>query len=329
MMDYKDYYDILGVSKDATIDEIKKTYRKLARQHHPDVNPGDETAEERFKEINEAYEVLSDPEKREKYDRFGSQWKQYREAGGRPEDFNWGQWTAQPGGQRVYTQRVSPEEFEEMFGGGLGGFSDFFETLFGGSGRGATGGFREYGYSPRPQRGRDQGHTVRINLEEAFHGTNRVLQWEDGRRIEAKIPRGVRTGSRVRLSGQGQPGMSGGQAGDLYIRVEVEPHPRFQRDGDDLRITVPLDLYTALLGGEVPVSTFDRSVQLTIPPETQNGKIFRLSGLGMPNLRNPDQRGDLYVSVDVRLPQNLSEREKDLLQEWRELRSDTEREKVA
>jgi curved DNA-binding protein len=327
-MEYKDYYSVLGVKKDASVDEIKKAFRKLARQHHPDVNPGDEAAEERFKEINEAYEVLSDPEKREKYDRFGSQWKQYREAGGRPEDFNWGQWTAQPGGQRVYTQRVSPEEFEEMFGGGLGGFSDFFETLFGGSKRRAPGGFQDYEYTPRPQRGRDQEHTVRITLEEAFRGTNRVLEWEDGRRIETKIPSGVHTGSRVRLSGQGQPGMRGGQAGDLYIRVEVEPHPRFQRDGDDLKMTVSVDLYTALLGGEVPVASIDGSVQLTIPAETQNGKIFRLSGLGMPNLRNPDQHGDLYVSVEIMLPQNLSQREKDLLQELRALRSEKQGEGV-
>lgn len=320
-MEYKDYYSILGLSKDASQDEIKKTFRKLARQYHPDVNPGDESSEERFKEINEAYEVLSDPDKRQKYDRFGSQWKQYQDTGGRPEDFNWGQWAAQPGGQRVYTQRVSPEEFEEMFGGGLGGFSDFFETLFGGARRAEPGGFREYEYTPRPRRGQDLEHTVRISLEEAFHGANRVLEWEDGRRIEAQIPRGVRTASRVRLSGQGQPGMGGGQAGDLYIRVEVEPHTRFQRDGDDLRITIILDLFTALLGGEVPVSAFDRSVQLTIPPETQNGKIFRLSGLGMPNLRNPDRRGDLFVEIEVLLPQNLSEREKTLVQEWSDLRS--------
>jgi curved DNA-binding protein len=327
-MDYKDYYKILGVSKDASQDEIKKAFRKLARQYHPDVNPEDKTAEEHFKEINEAYEVLSDPEKREKYDRFGSQWKQYQQAGGRPEDFNWGQWTAQPGGQRVYTRQVSPDEFEEIFGGSMGGFSDFFETLFGGSRPQAGRGFRTDNYSPRPQRGRDQEHAVQITLEEAFHGTNRVLQWEDGRKIEVKIPRGVRTGSRVRLSGQGQAGTSGGKSGDLYIRVQVEPHPRFQRDGDDLKLTVSMDLFTALIGGEIPISTIDRSVQLTIPPETQNGKIFRLSGLGMPDLRNPDQRGDLYVTVEVSLPEHLTSKERDLLQEWREMRKKENREKV-
>jgi curved DNA-binding protein len=320
-MEYEDYYNILGVSKNSTEAEIKKAFRKLARKHHPDVNPGDESAEERFKEINEAHEVLSDPEKRKKYDQFGSQWKQYQQAGGKAEDFNWSQWTAQPRGQRGNTQRVSPEEFEEIFGGGVGGFSDFFETLFGGSTRPGAGGFREYEYTPRPQRGRDQEHTLRITLEEAFHGTNRFIEWEDGRRIEAEIPRGVRTGSRVRLKGQGQPGMSGGQAGDLYIRVEVEPHSIFQRDGDDLKMTVPVDLYTALLGGEVPVSTFDRTVKLTIPPETQNGKIFRLSGLGMTHLRNPGKRGDLFVSIEVQLPQDLSPREKELLREWRDTRT--------
>jgi curved DNA-binding protein len=320
-MEYEDYYNILGVSKNSTEAEIKKAFRKLARKHHPDVNPGDESAEERFKEINEAHEVLSDPEKRKKYDQFGSQWKQYQQAGGKAEDFNWSQWTAQQRGQRGNTQRVSPEEFEEIFGGGGGGFSDFFETLFGGSTRPGAGGFREYEYTPRPQCGRDHEHTLRITLEEAFHGTNRFIEWEDGRRIEAEIPRGVRTGSRVRLRGQGQPGMSGGQAGDLYIRIEVEPHSIFQRDGDDLKVTVPVDLYTALLGGEVPVSTFDRTVELSIPPETQNGKIFRLGGLGMAHLRIPGKRGDLYVSIEVQLPQDLSPREKELLREWRDTRT--------
>ncbi|MEJ2569085.1 MAG: J domain-containing protein [Anaerolineales bacterium] len=320
-MEYKDYYKILGVKKDASEDDIKKAFRKLARKHHPDLNPGDASAAERFKEINEAYEVLSDPEKREKYDRFGSQWKQYQQAGGRAEDFDWGRWTAQPGGQRVYTRQVSPEEFEGMFGGGLGGFSDFFETLFGGAGRAGSGSFRQREYAPRPRQGRDIEYPVRIQLEEAFRGTTRIIEWEDGRRIEAKIPPGVRTGSRVRLSGQGQPGANGARPGDLYVRVEVEPHSRFQRQGDDLKMIVPVDLYTALLGGEVRVSGIDRSVDLTIPPETQNGKAFRLKNLGMPTLGNPQRRGDLYVTVEVELPKNLSRKEKELVREWKDIRT--------
>jgi curved DNA-binding protein len=319
-MDYKDYYKILGVKKKASDGEIKSAFRKLARKHHPDVNPGDASAEKRFKEVNEAYEVLSDPEKREKYDRFGSQWKQYQRAGGSAEDFDWGQWTTQPGGQRMYTRNVSPEEFENMFGGGLGGFSDFFETLFGGVGSARSGGYRERGNTTRSRRGQDVEHTVRIPLDEAFHGTQRILEWEDGRRIEAKIPPGVRTGSRVRLSGQGQPGTSGAQSGDLYVRIEVDPHARFRRVGDDLQLTVLVDLYTALLGGEVRVSGIDRSVDLTIPPEIQNGKVFRLKGLGMPNLRYPDRRGDLFVTIEVELPRNLSRKEKELFREWNAMR---------
>lgn len=328
-MEYKDYYKTLGVDKNASAKEIKKAYRKLARQYHPDVNPGDETAEDRFKDINEAYEVLADEEKRKKYDQFGSQWQQYERAGGRPEDF-WAQWGAQPGagGQRTYSRQVSPEEFEQMFGGAAGGgFSDFFETLFGGMGGARrTAGYTDFGnvggqtYQPRPRRGRDVEHTVQITLEEAFHGTTRTLTWEDGRSINAKIPRGVDTGSRIRLSGQGGSGAAGAEAGDLYLQIEVLPHSTFEREGDDLRVTVPVDLYVTLLGGKVEVPTLDKSVRLTIPEETNNGRVFRLNGLGMPKLRNPDERGDLYATVDVQLPQNLSEEEKELFRQLRDLR---------
>ena len=320
-MEYRDYYQILGVGKNASQEEIKKSYRKLARKHHPDVNPGDKKAEETFKAINEANQVLSDPETRQKYDQFGSQWQQYERTGGRPEDFDWAQWAAQPGGARTYTHTVSPEDFQQVFGGGAGGFSDFFETLFGGTGRQRPTGFgeQEY-YQPRPRRGRDSEHTVQVTLEEAFHGTTRTLQWEDGGKIEAKIPRGAYTGSRIRLSGKGESGSGGGAAGDLYLKIEVTPHAVFQRDGDDIKVTVSMGLYTALLGGEVDVPTLDRTVKLTIPPETANGKVFRLRGLGMSNLRNPDQRGDLYATVEVRLPHNLSQAEKELFGQLRDMR---------
>src|SRR5690606_24950952 len=248
--------------------------------------------------------------------------EQYQRAGGRAQDFDWSQWRqAWPGGQRTYTRTVSPEEFAEMFGGS-GGFSDFFETLFGGRGSSPFDNvsFGGAGGATRPRRGRDLEHNVQITLEEAFHGTTRSLQWEDGRRIEARIPPGVRTGSRVRLSGQGSPGVAGGQPGDLFLIVEVLEHNQFRREGDDLYVTVPVDLYTALLGGKVPVSTIDKTVRLTIPPETSNGRQFRLSGLGMPKLRNPKERGDLYAEVSVQLPQNLSEREKELFAELKKLR---------
>lgn len=322
-MEYKDYYNTLGVAKNSDNNEIKKAYRKLARKYHPDMNPGDKTAEDKFKEVNEAYEVLSDPDKRQKYDRFGAQWQQYERSGGRPEDFDWTQWkTGQPGG--TYTRTISPEELEQMFGGSFGGFSDFFETLFGGGlGRRAAGqgaGFGNRERSVRPQRGRDTEHSLQISLEDAYRGTTSSLQWQDGRRLEAKIPAGVRSGSRIRLGGQGETGMAGGQAGDLYLKIEVLPHPVFQRDGDDLTVNLNVDLYTAVLGGKVNVPTLERPVELTIPPGTANGKKFRLRGLGMPNLRKPEERGNLYAIVQVQLPQNLSQEERQLFEKLRDLR---------
>ena len=337
-MEYKDYYKTLGVKKNASADEIKKAYRKLARKHHPDVNPDDKTAEEKFKDINEAYEVLSDEDKRAKYDRFGAEWQQFSGAGGRPQDFNWDAWGAgQPGGGQYRT--VSPEEVEQMFGRGAsggGGFSDFFETLFGAMGGRSAGGARGgFGGSYTTaddmfgtmgqQRGRpaqlDQEHPIQVTLEEAFQGTTRTLQWEGGRRVDAKIPRGVRTGSRVRLSGQA--GTTDGRAGDLYLKVEVLPHKLYERDGDNLRMTQPVDLFTALLGGKVSVPAIDKSVNLTIPEGTRNGKTFRLKNLGMPKLRKPDERGDLYVTVSIELPTKLSDEEKKLVSEWQAVRSGT------
>ena len=321
-MEYKDYYKTLCVSKTANKDEIKKAYRKLARQFHPDVNPGNKAAEEKFKEVNEAYEVLSDPAKREKYEKFGSQWQQYERSGGRPEDFNWNQWTSRPGGAgQTYTQTISPEDLEQILGG-MGGFSDFFEMLFGNlgaspSGRRSTAGREQ---TRRSLRGRDNEQSVQISLEDAFHGTTVSLQWEGGKRVEAKIPPGVRTGSRVRLSGQGEAVPGGGQAGDLYLKIEVLPHSTFERDGDDLRVTVPVDLYTTLLGGKVMVPTLERPVELTIPAETGNGRVFRLRGLGMPLLKNPKERGNLYACAEVKLPGQLSQAEKELFEKLRGLR---------
>lgn len=309
-MQYRDYYKTLNVSKNASQEDIKKAYRKLAREYHPDVNPDDPNAEEKFKDINEAYQVLSDPEKREKYDRFGSQWKQYQQTGGRAEDFDWSQWAAQ--GQRGGTQyrSVSQEEFEQMFGGGLGGFSDFFETLFGGmaGARSTRRPARQASYQRMP-RGQDIEHTVEISLEEAFRGTTRLLTYEGGRRIEASIPPGVKSGSRVRLSGQGGEGVAG--SGDLFLKINVKPHAKYKREGDHLRIVLPVDFFVALLGGEVTVNALDKAVKLTIPPETDSGKTFRLTGLGMPKLGKPNQRGDLYAEINVQVPKNLTEDQKE------------------
>jgi curved DNA-binding protein len=334
-MEYKDYYKTLGVARGADDKEIKKAFRKLAQQYHPDKNPGDKAAEARFKEVNEAYTVLSDPDKRAKYDKFGSQWEQYERAGGRPEDFNWGGMGGmggQPGGG--YTRTVTPEEFEQMFGGmggmggagGAGGFSSFFDALFGGAaaggmgsrgGRSAGRGTRGMGFDTetmtRPQR-------VEVNaavtLEEAFHGTSRVLQMEDGTRLEVNIPRGVTTGSKVRMKGAGG---DPSRQNDIVLNIEVQPNARYERDGDNLRTKVPVDLYTAVLGGEVQVPALDKTVALTIPAGTKNGKTIRLRGLGMPHLKNPDQRGDLLAEVDVHLPTNLSAKEKALFEELRAL----------
>jgi curved DNA-binding protein len=317
-MEFKDYYQILGVSRSADEKEIKKAFRKLAQQYHPDKNPGDKEAERKFKEVNEAYTVLGDADKRTKYDKFGAQWEQYERAGVRPEDVGWGAFGGGGGMGGGRTRTVTPEEFEQMFGG-AGGFSDFFQTLFGGNmGGGAGRPGTQYrtrgGYDPfggmqemAPET------TVQVTLEEAFHGTTRALQMADGSRLEANIPRGVKTGSKVRMRG------AAGQ-GDLVLKIEVLPHAQFTREGDDLRVKVPVDLYTALLGGEAHVPTLERTLALTVPAGTQNGKVFRLRGQGMPHLKQPDQRGDLLAEVNVALPTNLSDEEKRLVQRLRELR---------
>lgn len=320
-MEYKDYYKTLGVGKTADDSEIKAAYRKLARKYHPDVNK-DPNAEETFKDINEAYQVLSDPEKRKKYDQFGSEYQQYQSQGGQPGGFDWGRWQTQPGAGQTQYRTVSPEEFEEMFGGmggmggfgGLGGgFSDFFNTLFGGGGFSAQGTPTGQARRAAPL-ARDMEHEVEITLEEAYTGTRRTLQFEQGRRIEAAIPPGVDTGSRVRLSGQ-----AGGA--DLYLRIKVLPHKTFTRTGNDLRVNLPVDLYTALLGGEVNVPTIaGTTLNLTIPEGTDSGKVFRLKGQGMPILKKPDQRGDLYARVELRMPKHLTEAEKEKVRELRNMR---------
>ncbi|MDI7276513.1 MAG: J domain-containing protein [Anaerolineae bacterium] len=309
-MEYRDYYEVLGVGRNASEREIKRAYRQLARKYHPDVNPGDRTAEERFKEINEAYEVLSDPEKRRKYDELGANYRQWQRMGGRPGDFDWSQWMAGgPAGGRVH---VEYGDLSDLFGGG---FSDFFQSIFGGMGPTMAGAERRTG----PARGRDFEQPVQITLEEAFAGTTRLLR-SDGRTLEVKIPAGVRTGSRVRVAGEGSPGRGGAPRGDLYLVVEVLPHPRFRVDGDDLRVEVAVDLYTAVLGGEVAVPTPRGQVMLKIPPETQGAQVFRLRGQGMPRLRDPSSRGDLYAEVRIDVPQKLSERERELFRQLAQLR---------
>jgi curved DNA-binding protein len=308
-MEFKDYYQILGVSPDADEKTIRQAFRKLARQYHPDVNPGDRAAEEQFKAINEANQVLSDPEQRKKYDALRAQYQRWQQSGGSPRDFNWQAWSAQPG-EGIYQQYGTVDDLQDIFGD-ESPFSDFFTSIFGGA-RGAQRGAQR---TSRPRRGRDLEVEVEVRLEEAFHGTTRELQIGD-RRIEAKIPPGVYTGARVRLAGQGEPGRHVGSAGDLYLSIRVLPHATFERDGDDLFTEVAVDIYTAALGGEVRVPTLDGAVMLKVPPQTQSGRTLRLRGKGMPRLNNPNTRGDLYARVRLMLPEPLSERE---LQAFREL----------
>ncbi len=324
----KDYYSLLGVKRDASEKDIKRSYRRLARKHHPDVNPGNKSAEATFKEINEAFEVLSDKDKRQKYDQYGDQWQhadQFAKAGGQQSPF---------GG---FTQSGSQSfSFEE------GDLDSLFGDLFGGA---RSGGFRR---QTRPRKGRDIEYPISVNLEEAFHGTERRLSMDSqqacsscsgtGRiqnalcsicrgtgvvagqkQLEVTIPSGVKNGSRVRIAGKGEPGVTGGSAGDLYLITSVKPHRQFERKGNDLHVDVAVPLTVAVLGGEVQVPTLKGKLALKIPPETQNGRAFRLSGQGMPHLRG-SARGDLLAKVNIILPTKLTNEEKKLFEQFNRLR---------
>jgi curved DNA-binding protein len=300
-MRYKDYYQTLGVGRDASQAEIKRAYRKLARQFHPDVNP-DASAEERFKEINEAYEVLSDPEKRRRYDQLGSSWSQWQRragASGGFEDFA-RQWAGQAGPHVQYA------DLNDLFG--RGSLGELLDALFG------LGGARTRTATRRPHPTGDLEVPIELTLEEAFHGATRRLERSDGRVVTLKIPPGAQTGSRIRVAGQGR------LSGDLFLKVTVKPHKIFRRERDDLRRDLDVDLYTAVLGGEVPVKTLNGEIRLKIPPGTSGGTSLRLRGKGMPNPKNPERRGDLYVSVRVQVPSRLSRREKELFRELAHMR---------
>jgi DnaJ-class molecular chaperone len=313
--DFKDYYRILGVDKKANEKEIRQAYRKLARKYHPDVNPGDKSAEDKFKEINEANEVLSDPEKRKKYDELSTYYQQYGRmpgAGAGP--------MGGDGGVRYEYRTVSPEDLNDLFGG-QSPFSDFFETFFSSrfadqpETRTRTGGRR----SPRATLGQDIESSVDVTLVEAYQGVTRVFELAEldgsSKRIEVKIPAGVDEGSRIRIAGQGGQGTAG--RGDLYLRIHVLPDPRFTREGSTLHTSIEVPLATAVLGGEVRVTTPDgRGLMLRIPPETPNGKSFRLRGQGMPQLGQPDKRGDLYAEVSVVLPTHLNDEQRRLFEDF-------------
>jgi len=310
-VEFKDYYATLGVGKAATDKEIKHAFRKLARKHHPDVNPGDKAAESKFKEINEAYEVLGDPAKRKKYDELGANWRAYEQAerAGGPNPFA-GQWNVNTGGGQGGFRTMTQEEMEEMFGD-QNPFSDFFTTFFGG---GFGGGTSARGGRTRSRKGRDVEHEIELSLDDAYHGATRRLSLKhDGhtRTVDVRIPAGVGDGSRVRISGEGEPGIGGAASGDLYLRIRLSAHPLFERKGRDLYVKVPLPVTTAVLGGEIEVPTIaGKTVRLRIPAVTQNGQVFRLKGYGMPAVNKNDDTGDAYARVDVQLPTQLTPEER-------------------
>lgn len=325
-MEYKDYYKILGVDKQASEKDIRSAFRKSARQFHPDINPNNAAAEAKFKEVNEAYEVLSDPEKRKKYDELGPRWREYEQwqraggaAGASPFDGFTAAGTGPGGGQYQY-RTVTEEDLQDLFGEG-GGFSDFFETFFGGGGGGRPGGGRR---QAAPRRGRDAEEPVEISVSEAINGTQRLIQMlqPDGstRRLELKIPAGVTEGSRVRMAGQGNPGSGGAPAGDLYLRIHLADDPVFKRHGDDLEVDVPVDFTTLVLGGEVEVpSPKGGRLSLKIPAGTQNNRAFRLRGQGLPRLTGGG-RGDLLARVPAVLPDSPTAEERELFEKLAALR---------
>jgi curved DNA-binding protein len=308
-MDFKDYYKVLGVAKTATSDEIKKAYRKLAVKYHPDKNAGNKASEEKFKEISEAYEVLGNEEKRKKYDELGENWKYHQQTGGQAGDYDWSKWANAQGGQggSRYTYTSSGDD----------DFSDFFENIFGGSFGGRQGqGQRR---SPRPAKGQDLEANMEVSLEEAYSGTSRQLN-SGGQTLKLKIKPGVKDGQVLRLPGKGEPGHNGGPAGDIFINVRVKPHPAYERKGNDLYVTAPLEIYTAVLGGKQQIPTLKGPIKIDIAPGTDNGRTLRLKGFGMPKPEDPAQFGDLYVKVELKLPKDLNEKEKELFKQLAELR---------
>lgn len=299
-MRYKDYYAALGVGKEATDKEIKQAYRKLARKHHPDVNPGNNEAEEKFKDIAEAYEALSDKEKRSRYDQVGHQ--------GQNADFSQGPSYGGPGGFRYETT------YNDLgFEAGGSGFSDFFETLFGQRGAARSPGAR------RHVKGEDIEAQIEVTLEDAFDGATKTFSISGGRgeppkRFDVKIPVGVNEGSRIRLAGKGSPGPSGAN-GDLYLNVKMSPHPQLERKGDDLYIETSAPFTTAALGGEIQVPTLKSRITMKTPAGTQSGQTFRLGGQGMPKLNNKG-RGDLFAKIRITVPKTLTDRQKELMEEF-------------
>lgn len=303
-MEYKDYYKTLGVEKAATQAEIKKAYRALAKKYHPDKNKGDKAAEERFKDISEAYEVLSDETKRSQYERLGANWRQYQQQ--QENGFPGGQYQWQPPGGGGFGSQT----YEGTGDDGGSDFSDFFKQFFGGRFSG--------GYGGRQRKGQDYEADMEISLLEAYSGTYRLLH-VNGKQLRISTKPGVADGQVLRVKGKGAPGSGGAENGDLFIKIKVLPHPRLERKGDNLFTDLEVDMYTAILGGEVQVQTLAGALKLKIPAGTQNGKSLRLREKGMPVYGKPDKFGDLYVNVKVLLPVHVSAEEKALLEQLRDL----------
>lgn len=316
-MEYKDYYKVLGVDKKATQDEIKKAYRKLAIKYHPDKNKDNAEAENKFKEINEANEVLSDKEKRKKYDELGENWKYYQQSGGADQGFDWSQYANQgAGGQRQYT--YSGDDMGGGFGD-AGGFSDFFETLFG---QGFGGGTQTRGRSSRrsaKMKGQNVSAEMNITLEDSYKGAEKYFDL-DGESIKLKIKPGIADGQTLNLSGKGNTGYNGGPKGDLLLKIHVLKDPMFERKGNDLYTDLRVNLYLAVLGGKATLRTFKGTINVNIPKESQNGKLLRLQGMGMPVYGKTNTFGDLYAKIYIETPVNLSEKEVSLFKELSELR---------
>jgi curved DNA-binding protein len=306
-VDFKDYYKILGVAKTATPEEIKKAYRKLAVKYHPDKNQGNKAAEEKFKEMNEANDVLSDPEKRKKYDELGSNYNSYQQQNG-ADGFDWSKWSNAGQGRR----QASPSYDEGGFG--EGDFSDFFENIFGN----AAGGGRR-GRS-RTSKGTDQNAKFAITLEEAYHGASKEFILNE-KKIRIKLKPGTSNGQVIKLKGYGSAGIEGGIAGDLYITIEIHDLPPFKREGDDLYADASVDLYTALLGGKANIQTIKGPTRISIPKETESGRVLRLKGLGMPVYGKENEFGDYYVKINVHFPKNLNPEEIELFKKLEKLRT--------
>ncbi len=311
-MEFKDYYKVLGVDKNSSQDEIKKAYRKLAMKYHPDRNQDNKKAEEKFKQVTEANEVLSDPEKRKKYDSLGSNWKQYQSQGQGFDDFYSNYGRGGGGAQYSYSGNL-----DDLFGN-ISGFSDFFESFFGRSGT-ATGRTQRV----RSRKGQDFEATLYIPLIETYNGTTKEIS-VGGKRVRVKISPGTKDGKKLRLKGLGNEGMNGGEKGDLYLTLKIEKDPYFELDGNNLYYDLYVDLYTAVLGGKKQVITLGgKTVNITIPKGTDSGKVLRLKGLGFPNSENSNIYGDLLVRIKVELPQNLTIEEKELFKKLASFRSTT------